>query len=268
LIRRIVFAALIVVASGGVALRGQDPDGGAGRGRPLVAHRPSVPGIHGLVTAGHPLAAMAGLQILMKGGNAIDAAVAVGAALNMMEPQMNGIGGNGFMTVYDKKSGHVYSLAMAGAAPRAMKAADMTPDTLDWGVTAGIVPGNLGGYVTALERFGTMSLAEVFASGIDYAEHGYPIDPSLAAAISRAKNKLEAFPTTAKVFLPNGRAPERANCSAIPISRRRCAKSSRPSRARSNRRKRARRRSKPRSTASTRATSRRSSTASSGRTTA
>jgi gamma-glutamyltranspeptidase/glutathione hydrolase len=208
LIRRIVFAALIVVASGGVALRGQDPDGGAGRGRPLVAHRPSVPGIHGLVTAGHPLAAMAGLQILMKGGNAIDAAVAVGAALNMMEPQMNGIGGNGFMTVYDKKSGRVYSLAMAGAAPRAMKAADMTPDTLDWGVTAGIVPGNLGGYVTALERFGTMSLAEVFASGIDYAEHGYPIDPSLAAAISRAKNKLEAFPTTAKVFLPNGRAPE------------------------------------------------------------
>jgi gamma-glutamyltranspeptidase/glutathione hydrolase len=207
-IRRIVFTTLLVVGSGAVAVRGQDPDGGAGRGRPLTAHRPSVPGIHGLVTAGHPLAAMAGLQILMKGGNAIDAAVAVGAALNMMEPQMNGIGGNGFMTVYDKKSGHVYSLAMAGATPKGMKAADMTPETLDWGMTAGIVPGNLGGYVTALERFGTMSLADVFASGIDYAEHGYPIDPSLAAAISRARAKLEAFPTTAKVFLPNGRAPE------------------------------------------------------------
>jgi gamma-glutamyltranspeptidase/glutathione hydrolase len=203
-----VFTTLLVVGSGAVAVRGQDPDGGAGRGRPLTAHRPSVPGIHGLVTAGHPLAAMAGLQILMKGGNAIDAAVAVGAALNMMEPQMNGIGGNGFMTVYDKKSGHVYSLAMAGATPKGMKAADMTPETLDWGMTAGIVPGNLGGYVTALERFGTMSLADVFASGIDYAEHGYPIDPSLAAAISRARAKLEAFPTTAKVFLPNGRAPE------------------------------------------------------------
>jgi gamma-glutamyltranspeptidase/glutathione hydrolase len=206
--RRIVFAAVLVVASGGGALRGQDPDGGTGRGRPLSAYRPSVPGIHGLVTAGHPLAAMAGLQILMKGGNAIDAAVAVGAALNMMEPQMNGIGGNGFMTVYDKKSGHVYSLAMAGATPKAMKAEAMTPETLDWGITAGIVPGNLGGYVTALQRFGTMSLAEVFASGIDYAEHGYPIDPSLAAAIARAKGNLEKYPTTAKVFLPNGRAPE------------------------------------------------------------
>ena len=208
LTRRVVLVGALVVASGGVALLGQDPDEGAGRGRPLAAYRPSVPGIHGLVTAGHPLAAMAGLQVLMKGGNAIDAAVAVGAALNMMEPQMNGIGGNGFMTVYEKKSGKVYSLAMAGATPEALKAADMTPETLNWGITAGIVPGNFGGYVTALERFGTMSLADVFASAIDYAEHGYPIDSSLATAIARSKRNLEKFPTTAKVFLPNGRAPE------------------------------------------------------------
>lgn len=206
--RRFVVVGALIVASGGVALRGQDPDGGAGRGRPLSAHRPSVPGIHGLVTAGHPLAAMAGLQVLMKGGNAIDAAVAIGAALNMMEPQMNGIGGNGFMTVYEKKTGRVYSLAMAGATPKALKAADMTAETLNWGVTAGIVPGNFGGYVTALQRFGTMSLAETLASAIDYAEHGYPIDPSLSTAIARSKTNLEKFPTTGKVFLPGGRAPE------------------------------------------------------------
>src|ERR1700733_2230193 len=95
----------IVVAFITLSLCAQDPDGGASRGRPLAAYRPAVPGIHGLVTAGHPLAAMAGLQVLMKGGNAIDAAVAVGSTLNMMEPQMNGIGGNGFMTIYDKRSG-------------------------------------------------------------------------------------------------------------------------------------------------------------------
>ena len=186
----------------------QDPDGGAARGRPLVAHRPAVPGVHGLVAAGHPLAAMAGLQMLMKGGNAIDAAVAVGASLNMMEPQMNGIGGNGFMTVFDKKTGHVYSLSMAGAAPKALKPETMIPQTLDWGIDAGIVPGNFGGYLAALERFGTMSLAEVLAPAIDYAEHGYPIDASLATAIARAKSRLEKFPTTAKVFLPDGRAPQ------------------------------------------------------------
>ncbi len=188
-------------------MTGQEADGGVGLGKPPASYRPSVPGVHGLVAAGHPLAAMAGLQVLMKGGNAIDAAVAVGATLNMMEPQFNGIGGNGFMTIYDKRSGKVYSLSMAGAAPAAIKGADMTPETLDWGINSGIVPGNFGGYVTALQRFGTMSLAEVFASAIDYADHGYPMDPTLAAAIDRASKKLTAFPTTAKIFLPGGRSP-------------------------------------------------------------
>jgi gamma-glutamyltranspeptidase/glutathione hydrolase len=197
----------MMCAVAAIAAFAQDPDGGGGRGRPLAAYRPAVPGVHGLVTAGHPLAAMAGLQVLMKGGNAIDAAAAVGATLNMMEPQMNGIGGNGFMTIYEKKTGRVYSLAMAGAAPMALKAEEMTPEKLDWGINAGIVPGNFGGYVTALQRFGTKSLAEVFASAIDYAENGYPIDQSLAAAIARGKSRLEEFPTTAKLFLPGGRAP-------------------------------------------------------------
>ena len=207
---RIAIVGVLLAAAGAVGtvvVRGQDPDEGAGRGRPLAAYRPSVPGIHGLVTAGHPLAAMAGLQILMKGGNAFDAAVAVGATLNMMEPQMNGIGGNGFMTLFDKKTGKVSSLAMAGAAPKGIKAADMTPATLNSGILAGIVPGNFGGYLAVLERMGTMSLAEVLAPAIDYAEHGYPIDPSLATAIDRAKGNLSKYPTTAKVFLPGGRAP-------------------------------------------------------------
>jgi gamma-glutamyltranspeptidase/glutathione hydrolase len=209
--QRIAIALLVTAAvafTGTARLRGQDPDGGAGRGRPLAAYRPGVPGVHGLVTAGHPLAAMAGLQVLMKGGNAMDAAAAVGAALNMMEPQMNGIGGNGFMTVYEKKTGHVYSLSMAGATPKAFKAEGKTPAMLNAGIDAGIVPGNIGGYLTVLQRFGTLSVAEVFASAIDYAEHGYPIDPSLATAIDRAKTNLAKYPTTAKVFLPGGRAPE------------------------------------------------------------
>jgi gamma-glutamyltranspeptidase / glutathione hydrolase len=186
----------------------QDPDGGASRGRPIAAYRPAVPGVHGLVTAGHPLAAMAGLQVLMKGGNAVDAAVAVATTLNMMEPQMNGIGGNGFMTIYEKKTGKVYSLAMTGAAPAAIKPEEMTPQTLDFGIKAGIVPGNFGGYLAALQRFGTMSFAQVAASAIDYADHGYPIDVSLARAIAGAQKRLAQFPTTAKIFLPGGRPPQ------------------------------------------------------------
>jgi gamma-glutamyltranspeptidase/glutathione hydrolase len=69
---------------------------------------------------------------------------------------------------------------------------------------AGIVPGNIGGYLIQLQRFGTMKVADVFATAIDYAEKGYPIDPMLAASIARGRNNLAKYPTTAKIFLPNG----------------------------------------------------------------
>src|SRR5687768_15241301 len=166
--------------------------------------RPAVAGINGIVTTGHPIASSAGLQMLLKGGNAFDAAVAVGAMAALGEPEMNGIGGNGFMTIFDKKTGKVHSLSMAGAAPKALKPADMTPETLNAGMKAGIVPGNLGGYLSLLDRMGTMSLAEVFAPAIEYAEKGYPIDLLLAQSIDRGKNNLAKYPTTAKIFLPNG----------------------------------------------------------------
>jgi gamma-glutamyltranspeptidase/glutathione hydrolase len=169
-----------------------------------VQTRPAVSGLHGLVTAGHPIASSAGLQVLLKGGNAFDAAVAVGTMIALGEPEMNGIGGNGFVTLYDKKSGKVMSLAMAGAAPQGLNAAALTPAALNAGIDAGIVPGNLGGYLYLLDRFGTMSIAEVFAAAIEYADHGYPIDPMLAQDIDRGKANLAKYPTTAKIYLPGG----------------------------------------------------------------
>src|SRR5688572_6425427 len=152
----------------------------------------------------HPIASSAGLQMLLKGGNAFDAAVAVGAMAGLGEPEMNGIGGNGFMTIFDKKNNKVHSLSMAGAAPKALKPAEMTPEMLNAGMKAGIVPGNLGGYLSLLDRLGTMSIAEVFAPAIEYAEQGYPIDQMLAQSIDRGKANLGKYPTTAKIFLPNG----------------------------------------------------------------
>ncbi|MBY0492778.1 MAG: gamma-glutamyltransferase [Cyanobacteria bacterium] len=166
--------------------------------------RPAVAAVNGVVTSGHPIASSAGLQMLLKGGNAFDAAVAVGAMAALGEPEMNGIGGNGFMTIFDKKSGKVQSVAMAGAAPKALKPEEMTPETLNAGMKAGIVPGNLGGYLSLLDRMGTMSLADVLAPAIEYAEKGYPIDQMLAQSIDRGKNNLGKYPTTAQIFLPNG----------------------------------------------------------------
>jgi gamma-glutamyltranspeptidase/glutathione hydrolase len=166
--------------------------------------RPAVAALNGVVTSGHPIASSAGLQMLLKGGNAFDAAVAVGTMAALGEPEMNGIGGNGFATIFDKKTGKVHSLSMAGAAPKALKPAEMTPETLNAGMKAGIVPGNLGGYLSILDKLGTMSLAEVLAPAIEYAEKGYPIDQMLAQSIDRGTNNLGKYPTTAKIFLPNG----------------------------------------------------------------
>jgi gamma-glutamyltranspeptidase/glutathione hydrolase len=201
--RRVLGASVLALVCGAVVVAQQQAAEAPASDR-RVQTRPAVAGLHGLVAAGHPIASSAGLQMLLKGGNAFDAAVAVGAMVALGEPEMNGIGGNGFVTIFEKKSGKVFSLAMTGAAPRALKPSEVTPATLNAGMLAGIVPGNLGGYLSLLERYGTMTVAEVFAPAIEYAEKGYPIDPMLAQSIDRGKNNLAKYPTTAKIFLPGG----------------------------------------------------------------
>jgi len=109
-IRTVLWSSAIVFALGGALLAGQQQAAEApASSRPGVT-RPGVAGRHGLVTTGHPIASSAGLQILIKGGNAFDAAGAVGAMAGLGEPEMNGIGGNGFMTVFHKATGKVWSL--------------------------------------------------------------------------------------------------------------------------------------------------------------
>jgi gamma-glutamyltranspeptidase/glutathione hydrolase len=203
-IRRLVLVATALVAAGAAyAVAQQQAAEAPAAARPGFT-RPAVAGLNGLVTSGHPIASSAGLQMLLKGGNAFDAVAAVGAMAALGEPEMNGIGGNGFMTLYHQGTKKVWSLSMAGAAPKALKPEDMTPETLNAGMKAGIVPGNLGGYLVQLQRFGTMTLADVFAPAIEYAEKGYPIDILLAGSIGRGRNNLAKYPTTAKIFLPGG----------------------------------------------------------------
>jgi gamma-glutamyltranspeptidase/glutathione hydrolase len=170
-------------------------------------HRPEVPGANGLVTAGHPLAAMSGLQILMQGGNAIDASVAVLATLNVVRPQMSGAGGNGFVTYFNQATGIVHSLNATGAAPLALDAALLKPEELDKGIKAGVVPGLFGGWVSMLQRFGTMSLAQVIAPAIAYAQDGHPIEDSVVRSIASSRELFNEFVSSSAVFLPNGAVP-------------------------------------------------------------
>ena len=173
----------------------------------LTAHRPAVPGVHGLITAGHPLASMAGMRILLQGGTAADAAVAVLATLNQVEPMMSGAGGNGFMTIYDAETDRVYSLNATGAAPKALDAATITPEELNRGMKAGVVPGLLGGWIAMLQRFGTMTLGQVLEPAIEYAERGHPLDAFVVNSITRSRDLFERYPSTATVFLPDGEPP-------------------------------------------------------------
>ena len=200
-------ASTAVLLGAALLARGQDR-GDAGAQGTLRAYRPSVPGTTAIVTTAHPLASMAGVQVLLNGGNAADAAVAVAATLNVVEPQSSGIGGNGFTTYFEKATAQVHSLSMAGAAPRALQPAAMTEETLNRGVKAAIVPGNLGGLLALLGKFGTRSLGEVLQPAIRYAEEGHPVHSGLANAIAGQSAFFRTVETSARVFLADGRAPE------------------------------------------------------------
>lgn len=217
LLRRTVPIAVCAAALVGVALGALEQDrGDANAQGGLRAYRPSVPGTRAVVTAAHPLASMAGAQMLLKGGNAADAAVAVAATLNVVEPQSSGIGGNGFTTYYDKKTGQVHNLSMAGAAPRGIRPDEMTEQTLSEGVKAAIVPGNLGGLIALLDRFGSLTLEQVLQPAIRYAEEGHPIHQGLASGIAGRRAFFQKHETSAQVFLPSGRPPEAGELLRMP----------------------------------------------------
>lgn len=168
-------------------------------------------GRDGMVTTAHPLASKIGADVLKKGGNAIDAAVAIQYALNVTEPMMSGIGGGGFMMVYDGKTEETTIInsrerAPAGAAPDMFLDENGVPIPFSErykGGTAVGVPGTLKGLETALDMWGTRSMKELISPSIQLAEKGFKIDSVLAAAISDNADTLTA--TAAKdVFLPKG----------------------------------------------------------------
>jgi len=123
------------------------------------AYRPVVMGTRGAVASAHPLASMAGIRMLLAGGNAVDAAVAVASTLNVVEPFMSGMGGVGLMLISSSRTGEKHVLDFIGRSPRAADIARCTDDELCGGPKACATPGNLGGWMAALDRFGTMPRA-------------------------------------------------------------------------------------------------------------
>ena len=168
------------------------------------AYRPVVMGTRGAVTSAHPLASLAGVRTLLAGGNAVDAAVAVGAALNVAEPFMSGVGGIGLMLISRARPGDRFVLDFVGGAPRAADPARCTEDELVGGPKACATPGNLGGWLAALERFGTMPRAPVLAPAIEMAEGGIPLTWKNVDFFLGARATLERSAEARRLYLGNG----------------------------------------------------------------
>lgn len=166
-------------------------------------------GRRGAVATSHPLAAQAGLRMLLEGGNAVDAAVATAAALTVLEPTSNGIGSDAFAIVWDGRQLH--GLNGSGRAPTALTTEVFArlglgriPDTGWLPVT---VPGAVSAWVELARRFGTMPLSELLGPAIEYAQEGHPVPPVIAGYWRAAEKRLGEFEEFRRAFLPAGRAP-------------------------------------------------------------
>jgi gamma-glutamyltranspeptidase / glutathione hydrolase len=187
---------------------------------------------HAMVTAMHPLAAAAGLEILRAGGNAVDAAVATGFAVGVVEPAMSGLGGVAAMVIYSAADGAVRVVDGASAAPAAARDGmfelvqgparagiygwpGTVGDAQNTGYRAPVVPGQPACLLHALDRYGSGRLgrARVMAPAIRLAEEGFPLDTYQAQTIAFAQRRLRQFPETLRTFYADGAAPRPASLS-------------------------------------------------------
>jgi len=167
---------------------------------------------NGIVAAESPLAAQAGVRILEQGGNAVDAAIATNAMMGVVEPMMNGMGGDLFAIVYDAKANRLYGLNASGWAPKGLTIEYLgkqgNREMPHQGINAITVPGAVSGWQMLADKFGRKKLAQDLAAAIATAREGFPVPEWDAAYWAAAIDYLRANDEASKVYLPNGQAPK------------------------------------------------------------
>ncbi|WP_304169860.1 gamma-glutamyltransferase [Lonsdalea britannica] len=174
--------------------------------------RPEILGTFGVVTSTHWIASAVGMSILEKGGNAFDAAVATGFVLQVVEPHLNGPGGDMPAVIYSRKKDKVEVICAQGTAPAAATLEHYTAEGLDLipgdGLLATVIPGSFDGWMLMLRDYGTMTVREVLEPAIGYLENGHPLLPRVAATISDLAEFFRTeWPTSYATWLPGGTAP-------------------------------------------------------------
>jgi gamma-glutamyltranspeptidase/glutathione hydrolase len=177
------------------------------QGRSMVISR------HGIVATEHPHASQIGATILTQGGNAVDAAVAANAAMGLVGPMANGIGGDLFALVYEAKSGKLYGLNASGWAPAGLsielvKSQGFTTNMPQSGIHSVTVPGCVDGWQKLHARFGRKNLSSLLAPSIRLAEEGFPVTEVFSSYWVDSEKKLRTNAAAARTFLPNARAPK------------------------------------------------------------
>src|SRR5436309_214407 len=176
------------------------------QGRSMVISR------NGIVAAESPLAAQAGARILERGGNAVDAAIAANAMMGVVEPMMNGIGGDLFAIVYDVKANRLYGINASGWAPKGLTIEYLQKQGIrsmpQRGVNAITVPGAVDGWQKLADKFGRKKLSEDLAAAIRTARDGFPVPEWTAAYRAGELDYLRTDETAAKTYLPGDRAPK------------------------------------------------------------
>jgi gamma-glutamyltranspeptidase / glutathione hydrolase len=168
------------------------------------------------VAASHALAAQAGLAVLERGGNAVDAALAAAAVQTVVEPVMNGLGGDLFALVWDGAA--LRGLNASGRAPRGWSQDHFAGRTAmpELGWDAVTVPGAVSGWAALWRRFGTQPFADLLTPAVRYAREGFPVTPQVAGLWAQAPERFASFAEFARVFLPGGRAPAAGTWMTLP----------------------------------------------------
>ncbi len=178
----------------------------------MFTTRPEIAGTFGVVASTHWLASQVGMAVLERGGNAFDAAVAAAFTLHVAEPHLNGPGGDAPIILHSAATGTQHVICGQGPSPNAATLArfaelgiELIPAT---GLLPAVVPGAFDAWCRLLRDWGTWELADVLAYAIGYARNGTPIVPRISATIEGVRPLFEAeWPTSAAVYLPNGKVP-------------------------------------------------------------
>ncbi|MDO9209333.1 MAG: gamma-glutamyltransferase [Deltaproteobacteria bacterium] len=174
-------------------------------------NRPVTMAPHGLVASPHYLASQAGVDILKKGGTAVDAAIATNAVLNVVYPHMCGIGGDAFWLIYSAAQKDLAFLNASGRSPYLATLEYFQKAGMDAVPLRGLlpvtIPGAVDGWFEAHHRYGNLSMSTILEPAIAYARDGYPISHILSFKIQEAAPELSRFPSSQNLFLPGGKSP-------------------------------------------------------------